>query len=1093
VNLGLFAGRDAVLADACVWLRSPDGPATLVVTGEPGSGKSALLARLFAIAPGGITALVDARGKTGHELMAALCAACQVAETTSPGRLLAALRDRARPMVLAIDAADEAVEPSALPVVDHVLAPLAAGVAGSGVRLLLATRRHLVDTLRGPLRVIDLDAEPYADANGLRSLARACLLEPGAASPYHRAPAPYVDEVAAAVAEAAGRSFLVALITARGLAGRDDLFDPHDATGRAGLPAMAADAVRTDLDHRLGGDAARARDLLLPLAYGRGDGLPRDDLWPVLAGVLAGRPYTVADVGWVVERAGSYVVEAGGAYRLCHELVAEHLRRGRDEAQDQIRIVDALIELTPVGGDGRPDWSRAHRYVLAALAGHAAGTERLEALLTDPGFLLSSRRSAVLAHHPSTPDARAAVDAYRRADARLRACPEGQRPAYLQLAARCAHATNLADAIAAADRPLTWTTAWALWRRQPAHETLSGHSGPVRAVALGRLDGREVVVSGGDDHTVRVWDAAAGTPIGDLLTTRWVRAVAMAQVDGRAVVAAGGFDETVRVWDTATGTPVQHPDGDLTEPLFALRAARLHRRTAFVSGSRDGTVRVWDAATGKVIGQPFVGHTSSVNAVAVGRLDGRPVVVSASDDRTVRVWDATTGAALGAPLTGHTEHVYAVALGRLDGRTVIVSGGEDLDLRVWDAATGTPVGEPLAGHTHWVNAVAVGQLGGRTVVVSGGDDGTLRMWDPATGLEIGETNHTHPVDALTIGTVDGRPVVVSGGADYRIRIWDATTLDPDGPRSTGHTRPVCAVALGHIDGRAVVVSGSGDYTIGLWDAATGVPVRDPLIGHGGWVYGVAFGQIDGHPVVVSGSTDGTVRVWDAVTGNPIGLPRYGHTNWVHAVTLAEVEGRTVVVSCSTDQTIRVSDAATGELVGDALTGHAGAVTSVATGHLDGRLVVVSGGEDHTVRVWDAATGAPFADPFPGHTAAVTSVTAGQLDGRLVVVSGSEDHTVRVWDAATGAAIGPGFTGHTSGVRAVAMGQLDGRTVVVSGGDDHTVRTWDVATGAPLGAPIDVAAKVLAVGIAPDAHVIVGTDLGIVSLHRPITSPAAEPR
>jgi WD40 repeat protein len=37
----------------------------------------------------------------------------------------------------------------------------------------------------------------------------------------------------------------------------------------------------------------------------------------------------------------------------------------------------------------------------------------------------------------------------------------------------------------------------------------------VNAVAVGQLDGRTVVVSGADDRTVRVWDAATGTPVGD--------------------------------------------------------------------------------------------------------------------------------------------------------------------------------------------------------------------------------------------------------------------------------------------------------------------------------------------------------------------------------------------------------------------------------------------------------------------------------------------------------------------------------------------------------------------------------------------------
>jgi WD40 repeat protein len=96
-----------------------------------------------------------------------------------------------------------------------------------------------------------------------------------------------------------------------------------------------------------------------------------------------------------------------------------------------------------------------------------------------------------------------------RADSRLRTCAPEERPAYLQLASRCARAPGLADAIITSGLPLAWTTEWAAWRLQPPHHTFTGHTGWVRAVALGQIEGRTVVVSGSDDQTVRIWDVTA--------------------------------------------------------------------------------------------------------------------------------------------------------------------------------------------------------------------------------------------------------------------------------------------------------------------------------------------------------------------------------------------------------------------------------------------------------------------------------------------------------------------------------------------------------------------------------------------------------
>ena len=70
-----------------------------------------------------------------------------------------------------------------------------------------------------------------------------------------------------------------------------------------------------------------------------------------------------------------------------------------------------------------------------------------------------------------------------------------------------------------------------------------------------------MIVSGSDDATVRVWDAATGTPVGDPFTghTGAVNAVAIGQVEGRPVIVSGGGDATVRVWDAATGDPGRGP------------------------------------------------------------------------------------------------------------------------------------------------------------------------------------------------------------------------------------------------------------------------------------------------------------------------------------------------------------------------------------------------------------------------------------------------------------------------------------------------------------------------------------------------------
>jgi hypothetical protein len=211
----------------------------------------------------------------------------------------------------------------------------------------------LVTPLGQPAQLIDLDQGCYADPGSVFRYARSCLLRLSDDSPYLHQPAHYLDAVTGAIAEAAGTSFLVALITARSMALSPGLVGPSDAGWGKGLPRLAADAMRADLDGRLGTRADQARDMLLPLAYAQGSGLPWEDVWPALIRALTGRRCGRDEFDWLIDVAGFYVVESTSddrrrsTYRLYHEALAEHLRAGREDPDaDHAAIVDCLTERT---------------------------------------------------------------------------------------------------------------------------------------------------------------------------------------------------------------------------------------------------------------------------------------------------------------------------------------------------------------------------------------------------------------------------------------------------------------------------------------------------------------------------------------------------------------------------------------------------------------------------------------------------------------------------------------------------------------------------------------------------------------------------
>ncbi len=284
----------------------------------------------------------------------------------------------------------------------------------------------------------------------------------------------------------------------------------------------------------------------------------------------------------------------------------------------------------------------------------------------------------------------------------------------------------------------------------------------------------------------------------------WVGAVAITP-DGRRAV-SGYDDHTLKVWDLDTGEDLRTLAGH-ESTVLAVAITPDGRRA--VSGSIDNTLKVWDLDPGEDL-RTLAGHEAAVRAVAITP-DGRRAV-SGSDDSTQKVWDLDTGANL---LTHEGRVGLAVAI-TPDGRRA-VSGLIDNTLKVWELDSGEDL-LTLAGHEDWVTAVAITPDG--RLAVSGSDDSTLKGWDLGTGEDLGTlAGHEAAVEAVAI-TPDGRRAV-SASLDTTLKVWDLDTGE-DLRTLAGHEAAVEAVAITS-DGRRAV-SGSTDNTLRVWDLETAEPI-----------------------------------------------------------------------------------------------------------------------------------------------------------------------------------------------------------------------------------------------------------------------------
>ncbi len=434
-----FTGREQELRRLCGWLSSARADTSasrlMVITGSPGSGKSALLSRLVMLSdkelrasvgdlsslPAGTLPPLDAfdvvvwcHNKSARQVVVEI-GKCLGGEVETTSSLLEAARGQR--LSLAIDALDEAQIGQASILATKVIAPLA---KIPGVRMLVATRRSpvrvdqdssdlLKDLQAEPAQVLALDQSRNTSQDMHTYVQARLTTGTGAASSVYDADPSLTAKVATRIVQAAGASFLIAAITAKTLAASDSVAEPQTLS----LPTAVGDAMAGYLDRLANPEAVR--DILRPLAWAQGAGLPWGELWPRIATALATMAsngldesappptYGDADVQMALDAAGDFIVESvengDPVYRLFHEALAEHLRGSPSaDSEDMLARVTASVESSVAAHaviadalvehmGGRP-WTTAPHYVVAHLRTHLLMSSKdasaLVELVSDP-------------------------------------------------------------------------------------------------------------------------------------------------------------------------------------------------------------------------------------------------------------------------------------------------------------------------------------------------------------------------------------------------------------------------------------------------------------------------------------------------------------------------------------------------------------------------------------------------------------------------------------------------------------------------------------------------------------------------------------
>ena len=484
---------------------------------------------------------------------------------------------------------------------------------------------------------------------------------------------------------------------------------------------------------------------------------------------------------------------------------------------------------------------------------------------------------------------------------------------------------------------------------------LKGHTKATSVLAFSP-DG-ELLASGSDDATIRLWDTTTYQSIRTLKTNGYVTAIAFSP-NGKTLATVSV--KKIQMWHMRTLQPIfiiSQGDSTVTDLVFSPDGKSL------ASASIDDSIKLWDAKTGQLkinfdeetFGFRTAGEYRPRGPKVAFSPDGKSLASTAVDrngfaDKKIKVWNTQTGE-LQATLEQDSlvlQHPFTNVQFSIDGRTVICCKS----------------------------------------------DGTLLHWNPKTDETVNSFGEAENRQYTLLPISPKNNTFVWQTKDDYFELWDVETghlltiL-----RDFGHAIPPLHVS---VTDKQTRVSKLQDNPTDLWKIISPqftVPIRgiDDRIR----VPAVAFSP---HSATLVGKSSETVWLWDTNTSKQRGTLKIGYDFTEHAFS---PDGRVLAVGTS-----YLWNVLTGKQV-LTLNEHAKYIRSIAFSP-DGTLIATAGilnEDEYVIRIWDAKTGenlktiTNLITPQKGRRLPVTDVVFSP-DGKMLASIDAKGK-IQLWDIDTG--------------------------------------------------------------------------------------------
>lgn len=292
------------------------------------------------------------------------------------------------------------------------------------------------------------------------------------------------------------------------------------------------------------------------------------------------------------------------------------------------------------------------------------------------------------------------------------------------------------------------------------HAVLEKHQDEVTALAFSP-DGKQLASACSSfrgEEAITVWDVETGKVAKTLPGHRRATVNALAFSPAKpGLLVSGGTDDTVRLWDTSTGTnsaTLKGLRGHVSSLAFTPDGNTL------VTASAD-EIALWDMEKLKCYATIKTHYIYSLSVSPDGK-----TIASAGRGKAVKLWNLSTGDNIATLEQRYQDPKCAVF--SPDGK-VLASTGDDFTF-IWDLETKKITRTLKTKETGSRCYAAAFSPDGSNLVTANSDRDALVLWDPKTGNVMASVSG-HKGRATCVAFSPNGSLLASGGKDHRVILW----------------------------------------------------------------------------------------------------------------------------------------------------------------------------------------------------------------------------------------------------------------------------------------------------------------------------------